>query len=152
MARASSVNCLSCRIPYQCLHSLNAWTPFSEKALFFTDCCFVVSPFPNSVPKRRLAYSFCPGHPRAGVRDIPTCVANGPGLLQSPGFPKPRKCILKSEECHLDHTQKWPQMSIKMSKAPAFGHFSIPQKRAFWTFSLTFGPFFRGVQMAFLGL
>ena len=48
MAGTSSVNCLSCRIPYQCLHSLNACTPFSEKALFFTDFCFVASPSQKS--------------------------------------------------------------------------------------------------------
>ena len=50
MAGTSSMNCLSCKIPYQCLHSLAAWTPFSEKALFFTDFCFVASPSQNSVP------------------------------------------------------------------------------------------------------
>ena len=47
MAETSSLNCLFCRIPYQCLHSLNAWNPFSEKALLFTDFCFVASPFPK---------------------------------------------------------------------------------------------------------
>ena len=31
MAGTSSANCLSCMIPYQCRHSLNAWTPFSER-------------------------------------------------------------------------------------------------------------------------
>ena len=51
MAGTSSVNCVSCRIPHQCLHSLNAWTPFSEKALLFTDFCFVASPSQNSVPR-----------------------------------------------------------------------------------------------------
>ena len=51
MAGTSSVNCLSCRFrPYQCLHSLDAWTPFSGKALFFTDA-FVASLSPNSVSK-----------------------------------------------------------------------------------------------------
>ena len=49
MAGTSSLNCLFCRIPYQRLHSLNAWTPFSEKALFFTEFCFVASPSQNSV-------------------------------------------------------------------------------------------------------
>ena len=48
--------CLFCRIPYQCLHSLNAWNPFSEKVLFFTDFCFVAFPSQKlhsdlSVPK-----------------------------------------------------------------------------------------------------
>ena len=50
MAGTSSVNCLCCRIPYQCLHSLNAWAPFSEKALFFTDFCFVASPSQTLFP------------------------------------------------------------------------------------------------------
>ena len=51
MAETSSLNCLSCRSPYQHLHSLNAWTPFSEKALLFTDFCFVASPSQTSGPK-----------------------------------------------------------------------------------------------------
>ena len=50
MAGTSSANCLSCRVPYQRLHSLNAWTPFSQKVLFFTDFCFVASPSQISVP------------------------------------------------------------------------------------------------------
>ena len=50
------MNCLSCRIPYQRLHSLNAWTPFSEKALFFTDFCFVASPSQNSVPMNLVTF------------------------------------------------------------------------------------------------
>ena len=50
MAETSSLNCLLSRVPYQCLHSLNAWNPFSEKALLFTDFCFVPSPSQNSVP------------------------------------------------------------------------------------------------------
>ena len=51
MAETSSLNCLSCRIPYQRLHALNAWTPINEKALLFTDFCFVASPSQNSVSK-----------------------------------------------------------------------------------------------------
>ena len=47
MAETSSLNCLSCRVPYQRLHSLNAWSPFSEKALLFTDFCFV-APLPKT--------------------------------------------------------------------------------------------------------
>ena len=53
MARTSSLNGLSCRIPYQNLDSLNALHPFSEEALFFTDFRFVASPSPNSVPTSR---------------------------------------------------------------------------------------------------
>ena len=51
MAGSSSVNFLSCRIPYQCPSFIHAWTPFSEKALFFTEFCFVTSPRHNSVPR-----------------------------------------------------------------------------------------------------
>ena len=60
MAETSSLNCLSCRIPYQCLLSLNALNPFSEKALLFTDFCFIASPSKNRLqilenpPKTRL--------------------------------------------------------------------------------------------------
>ena len=50
MARTSSLNGRCCRIPYQCLRSLNALPAFSEKAFFFTDWCFVTSPSPNPVP------------------------------------------------------------------------------------------------------
>ena len=50
MAQTSSLNGLSCKIPYQSLHSLNALPPFCEEAFFFTDFCFVASPCPNSVP------------------------------------------------------------------------------------------------------
>ena len=45
MAETSSLNCLSCGIPYQNLHSLNAL-----KALLFTDVYFVASPSPSSAP------------------------------------------------------------------------------------------------------
>ena len=48
MALTSSLNCLSCRSPYQSIHSLNAFHSFSEKALFFTGFCFVASPSPNT--------------------------------------------------------------------------------------------------------
>ena len=42
-ARTSLVKCLSCRMPYQSLHRLNALPSFSEKALLFTDFCFFAS-------------------------------------------------------------------------------------------------------------
>ena len=48
----SSLNCLSCRIPYQSLHSLNALPSFGEKALLFTDSCFAASPSPKTAPIR----------------------------------------------------------------------------------------------------
>ena len=52
MAPTPSLNWFSCnKIPYQSLHSLNALPSFSEKALLFTDFCFVASPSPNSVPR-----------------------------------------------------------------------------------------------------
>ena len=44
MARTSSLNCLSCRNPYQTPHSLNRLPPFHWKPLFFTEKCFVASP------------------------------------------------------------------------------------------------------------
>ena len=44
MARTSSLNCLSCRNPYQTLDSLNCLPPFHWKTLFFTEKCFVASP------------------------------------------------------------------------------------------------------------
>ena len=48
MARTSSLNCLSCRNPYQTPHSLNCLPPFHWKPLFFTEKCFVASPPPKS--------------------------------------------------------------------------------------------------------
>ena len=48
MARTSSLNCLSCRNPYQTTHSLNCLPPFHWKPLFFTEKCFVASPPPKS--------------------------------------------------------------------------------------------------------
>ena len=49
MALTASLNCLSCRILYWNLHSLNGLPSLSEKVLFFTDF-FVTSLSPNSVP------------------------------------------------------------------------------------------------------
>ena len=48
IARTSSLNCLSCRNPYQTPRSLNCLPPFHWKALFFTEKCFVASPPPKS--------------------------------------------------------------------------------------------------------
>ena len=48
MARTSSLNCLSCRNPYQTSDSLNCLPPFHWKPLFFTEKCFVASPSPKS--------------------------------------------------------------------------------------------------------
>ena len=48
MARTSSLNCLSCRNPYQTPHSLNCLPPFHWKTLFFTEKCFVASPSQKS--------------------------------------------------------------------------------------------------------
>ena len=46
------VICLSCQIPYhQCLPSLNAWTPLSEKAVFFTEFCFITPPSQSWFPR-----------------------------------------------------------------------------------------------------
>ena len=50
MARTSSLNCLSCRNPYQTPHSLNCLPPFHWKPLFFTEECFVASPSQESAP------------------------------------------------------------------------------------------------------
>ena len=47
MARTSSLNCLSCRNPYQIPHSKNCLPPFTEKNLYFSEKCFVASPFPK---------------------------------------------------------------------------------------------------------
>ena len=44
MARAPSLNCLSCRNPYQTPHSLNCLPPSRWKKLFLTQECFVASP------------------------------------------------------------------------------------------------------------
>ena len=44
MARTSSLNCLSCRNPYQAPHSLNASPIFTEKPFVFTEKCFVATP------------------------------------------------------------------------------------------------------------
>ena len=49
-SRTSSLDCLSCRIPYQSLRSLNASPSFKEKALLFSDLWFVAFPSPNSAP------------------------------------------------------------------------------------------------------
>ena len=48
IARTSSLNCLSCRNPYQAPNSLNCLPPFHWKALFFTEKRFVASPCQNS--------------------------------------------------------------------------------------------------------
>ena len=49
MARTSSLNCLSCRNPYQTPDSLNCLPPFHRKPLFFcTEKCFVASPSQKS--------------------------------------------------------------------------------------------------------
>ena len=52
MARTSSLNCLSCRNPYQTPHSLNCLPPFSLKKTLFslTEKCFVASPSQNPAP------------------------------------------------------------------------------------------------------
>ena len=47
IARTSSLNCLSCRNPYQTPHSLNCLPPFHWNPLFFTEKCFVASPSQN---------------------------------------------------------------------------------------------------------
>ena len=47
MAWTSSLNCLSCRNPYQTPDSLNCLPPFHWKPLFFTEKCFVASPSQN---------------------------------------------------------------------------------------------------------
>ena len=46
MDQTSSVNCLSCKTPYQS----NVFPSLSDKALFFTAFCFVASLSSNSVP------------------------------------------------------------------------------------------------------
>ena len=48
IARSSSLNCLSCRNPYQTPDSLNCLPPFHWKSLFFTERCFVASPSQKS--------------------------------------------------------------------------------------------------------
>ena len=54
MARTSSLNCLSCRNPYQTPHSLHPSPPFTENPFFFTEKCFVGSP----AQKSALIFSF----------------------------------------------------------------------------------------------
>ena len=51
MARTSSLNCLSCRNPYQTPLSLNPSPLFTEKPIFVTEKCFVGSPAQKSAPK-----------------------------------------------------------------------------------------------------
>ena len=48
IARTSSLDCLSCRNPYQTPHSLNCLPPFHWKTPFFTEKCFVASPSQKS--------------------------------------------------------------------------------------------------------
>ena len=48
IARTSSLNCLSCRSPYQTPHSLHCLPPFQWKPPIFTEKCFVASPLPKS--------------------------------------------------------------------------------------------------------
>ena len=50
MARISSLNCLSCRNPYQTAHSLKASRLFTENPFFFTKMRFVASPSQKSAP------------------------------------------------------------------------------------------------------
>ena len=52
MARTSSLNCLSCRNPYQTPHSLNPSPLFTENPSFFTEKCFVGSPAQKSAQKK----------------------------------------------------------------------------------------------------
>ena len=52
MARTSSLNCLSCRNPYQTPLSLNPSPLFTEKPFFFTEKCFVGSPAQKSAPTK----------------------------------------------------------------------------------------------------
>ena len=44
------LNCPSCRSAHDRPHSMHAWHWFSEKALFFTEFCFIASPSPKSIP------------------------------------------------------------------------------------------------------
>ena len=48
IAWTSSLNCLSCRNPYQTPNSLNCLPPFHWKPLSFTEKCFVASPSQKS--------------------------------------------------------------------------------------------------------
>ena len=48
MAQTSSLNCLSCRNPYQTPHSLNPSPLFTENPFLFTEKCFVGSPAQKS--------------------------------------------------------------------------------------------------------
>ena len=51
MPRTSSLNCLSCRNPYQTPLSLNPSPLFTEKPFFFTEKCFIGSPAQKSAPR-----------------------------------------------------------------------------------------------------
>ena len=51
IARTASLNCLSCRNPYQTPHSLNCLPPFHWKALFFAE-----SASSHPLPKNRLQF------------------------------------------------------------------------------------------------
>ena len=60
MARISSLNCRSCRNPYQTPDSLNCLPPFHWKPLFFTEKCFVTS------PSQKSATAFCKSQKKGG--------------------------------------------------------------------------------------
>ena len=69
MARTSSLNCLSCRNPYQTPHSLNCLPPFHSKPLFFlTEKCHVASPSQKSVLKMRVVLDKRPCVPRQDAK------------------------------------------------------------------------------------
>ena len=53
MARTSSLNCLSCRNPYQAPDPLNCLPLFHWKPLFFTEKCSVASPSDKSAPNKK---------------------------------------------------------------------------------------------------
>ena len=71
----------------------------------------------------------------ATVHDCPLQTIVATDLLQSPRTPKPQKCILQSEKCHLGPPKKWPQKSIKMSKNVQFWEIKMAKNGLFRHFN-----------------
>ena len=73
IARTSSLNCLSCRNPYQTPHSLNPSPLFTENPFLFTEKCFVGSPAQNSaLMKFRGSRALCFSQKKRDVHKIST--------------------------------------------------------------------------------
>ena len=99
IAQTSSLNCLSCRNPYQTPHSLNCLPPFSLKSPFFTEKCFVAS------PSQKSAQSFAPPSVREIFKSILVTLSQCSKLSGSPKKNMPKENTKTCLGCSND---PWP--------------------------------------------